>query len=89
MGTTTQHTELLGREGETKSEMLDWFRDRGFWQSPTDKSFVVLNQLNAMQLDLLAGQVTHYGLKQFREGEQTERAKHSHHGHHLRRDGRS
>lgn len=51
-------TEILGRDGETKQHMLEWFQRRGFWSTPDDQCFTVLNQLNALQLDILAGYVT-------------------------------
>jgi hypothetical protein len=70
---TTKYPEILGRDGETKADMLAWFKSRGFWSTPNDAVFTVLCQLAAYQLDLLAGAVTHYGLTKFHEGEQSAR----------------
>jgi hypothetical protein len=60
--------EITGRDGEAKADMLAWFRQRRFWCLPSDNLFLVLNQLKAYQLDLLAGAVTAYGLNKYREG---------------------
>lgn len=59
---TTIKTEVLGRNGETKADVLGWFQRRGFWTRKTDQIFQILNKLDARELDLLAGQITHYGL---------------------------
>jgi hypothetical protein len=63
MKTRRQELEILGRDGETKIDMLDWFKRRGFFASSDDRVFTVL----------LAGAVTHYGMEQHRLG--VERAK--------------
>lgn len=49
-------TEPKGRDGETREEMLGWFRRRGFSTSNLE----ALAKLNAAELDLLAGGITHY-----------------------------
>ncbi len=59
--TTATKTEILGRDGETKADMLAWFRRRGFWKQNHDPLLTALCQLNAAELDLLAGAVTAYG----------------------------
>lgn len=59
---TTPDKIDTGPNGETKAEMLNQFKHRGYWNTPQDPCFIVLNQLSAAQLGILYDKTTEFGI---------------------------